>query len=86
MRTVPVPLMPRISNSDSPIPGGGDDYTQQQGEVKKQPNIDELKKKMEQARLKKLRGDLDQLIEADPKLFFTSSMLGCFFPPPCCGV
>ena len=25
---------PRISNSDSPIPGGGDDYTQQQGEVK----------------------------------------------------
>ena len=59
---------PRISNSDSPIPGGGDDYTQQQGEVKKQPNIDELKKRMEQARLKKLRGDLDQLIEADPKL------------------
>jgi chemotaxis protein MotB len=59
---------PRISNSDSPIPGGGDDYTQQQGEVKKQPNIDDLKQRMEQARLKKLRGDLDQLIEADPKL------------------
>lgn len=58
----------RISNSDSPIPGGGDDYTQQKGEVKKEPNIDELKKRMEQARLKKLRGDLDQLIEADPKL------------------
>ena len=45
------------------IPGGGDDYTQKQGEVKKQPNIDELKRQMEQARLKKLRGDLDQLIE-----------------------
>ncbi len=36
--------------------------------MKKEPNIDELKRKMEQARLKKLRGDLDQLIEADPKL------------------
>lgn len=59
---------PRISNSDSPIPGGGDDYTQQQGEVKKEPNIDELKKRMEQSRLKKIRGELDQLIESDPKL------------------
>jgi chemotaxis protein MotB len=59
---------PRISNSDSPIPGGGDDYTQQQGEVKKEPNIDELKKRMEQNRLKKIRGELDQLIESDPKL------------------
>ncbi|HBI10093.1 MAG TPA: motility protein MotB, partial [Franconibacter pulveris] len=58
----------RIADSESPIPGGGDDYTQQQGEVKKQPNIDELKNRMEQNRLKKLRGDLDQLIEADPKL------------------
>jgi len=37
--------------------------------VKKQePNIDELKKRMERNRLQKLRGDLDQLIEADPKL------------------
>lgn len=59
---------PRISNSDSPIPGGGDDYTQQKGEIQKQPNIDDLKKRMEQSRLSKLRGDLDQLIEADPKL------------------
>ena len=58
----------RISNSQSPIPGGGDDFTQQQGEVNKQPNIDELKKRMEQNRLSKLRGDLDQLIESDPKL------------------
>ncbi|XTZ39972.1 flagellar motor protein MotB [Salmonella enterica] len=58
----------RISNSESPIPGGGDDYTQQQGEVQKQPNIDDLKRRMEQSRLSKLRGDLDQLIEADPKL------------------
>lgn len=57
-----------ISNSESPIPGGGDDYTQSQGEVNKQPNIEELKKRMEQSRLRKLRGDLDQLIESDPKL------------------
>lgn len=49
-------------------PGGGDDYTQQQGEVNKQPNIDDLRKRMEQSRLSKLRGDLDQLIESDPKL------------------
>ncbi|MGU3416232.1 flagellar motor protein MotB [Enterobacteriaceae bacterium C34A] len=58
----------RISESESPIPGGGDDYTQRQGEVKKEPNIDELKKRMEQSRLKKIRGELDQLIESDPKL------------------
>lgn len=56
----------RIANSESPIPGGGDDYTQQQGEVEKQPNIDELKKRMEQSRLNKLRGDLDQLIDPIP--------------------
>lgn len=37
-------------------------------EVNKQPNIEELKKRMEQSRLRKLRGDLDQLIESDPKL------------------
>ncbi len=36
--------------------------------MEKQPNIDELKKRMEQSRLNKLRGDLDQLIESDPKL------------------
>lgn len=59
---------PRISNSDSPIPGGGDDVTQQQGEVNKQPNMGELKKRMETNRLKRIRGELDQLIEADPKL------------------
>lgn len=58
----------RISESESPIPGGGDDYSQRQGEVKKEPNIDELKKRMEQNRLKKIRGELDQLIESDPKL------------------
>ncbi|HED1422111.1 TPA: flagellar motor protein MotB [Kluyvera georgiana] len=58
----------RMANSESPIPGGGDDVTQQQGEVHKQPNIDDLKKRMETNRLKRIRGELDQLIEADPKL------------------
>lgn len=36
--------------------------------MNKQPNIDDLRKRMEQSRLSKLRGDLDQLIESDPKL------------------
>ncbi len=42
--------------------------TPKAGEVNKRPNIEELKKRMEQSRLRKLRGDLDQLIESDPKL------------------
>ncbi|MTH46506.1 flagellar motor protein MotB [Intestinirhabdus alba] len=58
----------RISHDNSPIPGGGDDHARQEGEVKKQPNIDLLKRRLEQSRLSKLRGDLDQLIESDPKL------------------
>ncbi|GDX04326.1 flagellar motor protein MotB [Buttiauxella sp. WJP83] len=58
----------RISDSQSPIPGGGDDVTQQQGEVKRQPNIEELRKRMETSRLKRLGDKLDQLIDADPKL------------------
>lgn len=58
----------RISESESPIPGGGDDYTRRDGDIKKTPNIDALRKQMEQSRLKKIRGELDQLIEADPHL------------------
>ena len=58
----------RIADSDSPIPGGGDDYTQQQGEVKKQIDIETLRQRMESNRLKRIKGDLDQLIESDPKL------------------
>ncbi|SUW63363.1 Chemotaxis protein MotB [Buttiauxella agrestis] len=58
----------RIADSSSPIPGGGDDVTQQQGEVKRQPNIEDLRKKMETSRLKRLGDKLDQLIDADPKL------------------
>lgn len=58
----------RIADSTSPIPGGGDDVTQRQGEVKKNPDLEELRKRMETNRLKRLRVELDQLIEADPKL------------------
>jgi len=58
----------RLSDSTSPVPGGGDDVTQQQGEVKKNPDIEELRKRMESNRLKRIKGDLDQLIDSDPKL------------------
>ncbi|BDH45396.1 motility protein B [Salmonella enterica subsp. enterica serovar Choleraesuis] len=58
----------RMADSESPIPGGGDDITQQQGEVYKQPKVEELRQKMDKARLQKLRGSLDQLIESDPQL------------------
>ena len=58
----------RVSESESPIPGGGEDYTRRDGDVKKEPKLDELKKRMEQSRLMKIRGELDQLIESDPRL------------------
>lgn len=58
----------RVSDSESPIPGGGDDVTSQQGEVKRALNVEALRKSLEQARLRKLGGDLDQLIEVDPRL------------------
>lgn len=58
----------RISESESPIPGGGDDYTRREGDVKKSLSIDTLRKQMEQSRLKKIRGELDQLIESEPRL------------------
>ena len=58
----------RVSESESPIPGGGEDYTRRDGDVKKEPKLDELKKRMEQSRLMKIHGELDQLIESDPRL------------------
>jgi len=60
----------RSSDSSSPIPGGGDDPTQKQGEVNKQPKIDmeAQKRKLDDIRLNRLREKLDQLIEADPRL------------------
>ena len=58
----------RSSDSESPIPGGGDDPSQQKGEVKKIVDMDAQKKKLEEIRLNRLREKLDQLIEADPRL------------------
>ncbi|MFJ1228845.1 flagellar motor protein MotB [Yersinia proxima] len=56
----------KSSDSTSPIPGGGDDPTQQVGEVRKQVDSEERRK--EEYRLNKLREKLDQLIESDPRL------------------
>lgn len=57
---------PKMSDSTSPIPGGGDDPTQQEGEMRKQ--IDTMDGKLEEIRLNKLRERLDQLIDTDPRL------------------
>ncbi|CAI1941341.1 flagellar motor protein MotB [Serratia fonticola] len=56
----------KSSSESSPIPGGGDDPTQQQGLVKKQ--MDSPEKRAEELRLNKLREKLDELIESDPRL------------------
>jgi chemotaxis protein MotB len=57
----------RSSDSESPIPGGGDDPTRQEGEVHKStPNRAE--QIAENAKLEKLHEDLDQLLESDPRL------------------
>ncbi|MDN0124195.1 flagellar motor protein MotB [Yersinia aleksiciae] len=56
----------KSSSSTSPIPGGGDDPTQQMGEVRK--HIDSEESRKEEYRLNKLREKLDQLIESDPRL------------------
>ncbi|MBF1995173.1 flagellar motor protein MotB [Serratia symbiotica] len=54
------------SSESSPIPGGGDDPTQQEGLVKKQ--IESPEKRAEELKLNKLREKLDELIESDPRL------------------
>ncbi|SFM92931.1 chemotaxis protein MotB [Izhakiella capsodis] len=66
---------PRSSDSESPIPGGGDDPTRQNGEVHKTVEaddrkrlLDEQKRKLDEIRLNRLRERLDQLIESDPRL------------------
>ncbi|MFP1721838.1 flagellar motor protein MotB [Lonsdalea quercina] len=58
----------RISDASSPIPGGGQDFTQQDGEVRKQIDVSKDQRQREEAKLNKLRDKLDQLIEADPRL------------------
>lgn len=56
----------KSSSESSPIPGGGDDPTQQHGLVKKQ--VDSPDSCAEELRLNKLREKLDELIESDPRL------------------
>ncbi|HEJ7052628.1 MULTISPECIES: flagellar motor protein MotB [Serratia] len=56
----------KSSSESSPIPGGGDDPTQQHGLVRKQ--VDSPDKRAEELRLNKLREKLDELIESDPRL------------------
>ncbi|RWR03874.1 flagellar motor protein MotB [[Pantoea] beijingensis] len=58
----------RSAESESPIPGGGDDTTRAQGEVKKVIDMDVQKRKLDDIRLNRLREKLDQLIESDPRL------------------
>ncbi|WP_312242121.1 flagellar motor protein MotB [Pantoea sp.] len=58
----------RSSDSESPIPGGGDDPTRKEGEVHKTVDMDAQKRQLDDIRLNRLREKLDQLIEADPRL------------------
>ncbi|PIJ50943.1 flagellar motor protein MotB [Erwinia sp. OLTSP20] len=65
----------RASDSESAIPGGGDDPTRQKGELHKtvagddkKRLLDEQKRKLDEIRLNRLRERLDQLIETDPRL------------------
>lgn len=61
----------RVSEDSSPIPGGGNDYTQQEGVVKREPEIPpeaNQRDRLDEIRLNKLREQLEQLIESDPRL------------------
>ncbi|WP_130835274.1 flagellar motor protein MotB [[Erwinia] mediterraneensis] len=58
----------RSSDSDSPIPGGGDDPTQKKGEVNKAIEMHDPQRQLDDIRLNRLRENLDQLIESDPRL------------------
>lgn len=61
----------RVSEDSSPIPGGGNDYTQKEGVVKREPETppaEQRRDRMDDMRLNKLREQLEQLIESDPRL------------------
>ncbi|BEH98568.1 flagellar motor protein MotB [Edwardsiella ictaluri] len=58
----------RSSDSFSPIPGGGDDVTRKEGEVRKFAADPDPKTRTDQMRLKRLRERLEQLILSDPRL------------------
>lgn len=65
----------RVSQSDSIIPGGGDDFSKQEGEVqRRQRTPAEASKKMQSLRLAKAR--LEAIINSDPRLsHFKSNLL-----------
>ncbi|MBH2938803.1 flagellar motor protein MotB [Serratia marcescens] len=63
---VALPSGDKSSSESSPIPGGGDDPTQQHGLVRKQVASPDAR--AEELRLNKLREKLDELIESDPRL------------------
>ncbi|MBG6245399.1 motility protein MotB [Candidatus Symbiopectobacterium sp. 'North America'] len=61
----------RASEDSSPIPGGGNDYNQQEGAVKREPEMPpeaNQRDRLDDIRLNKLREQLEQLIESDPRL------------------
>lgn len=55
-----------ISDSDSPIPGGGDDFTQKQGEVEKKANL--APKQIENAKFIEAVRKINDTFEIDPRL------------------
>ncbi len=54
----------RISNSESPIPGGGDDYTQSQGEVNSTAEHRRAEKTHGAKSIAEIAGSSDQLIKS----------------------
>ncbi|WP_294613711.1 flagellar motor protein MotB [uncultured Gilliamella sp.] len=55
-----------ISDSDSPIPGGGNDFTQKQGEVEKKANL--APKQIENAKFIEAVRKINDTFEIDPRL------------------
>ncbi len=57
-----------ISTSTSTIPGGGNDVTQKEGEVKKEPRSETQAERKEKARFGTVKQKLDKMIEANTNL------------------
>ncbi|MBS0855423.1 MULTISPECIES: flagellar motor protein MotB [unclassified Tatumella] len=58
----------RSSDSVSPVPGGGNDITQKQGETLKTPRKTDSKHQRDVQQLKKLKKELESLLLNDPRL------------------
>lgn len=61
---------PRISHSETPIPGGGTDLEHTEGEVKKSSRDKQREeaRKRDRSQLKKTREELEKLLRNDPRL------------------